>query len=526
MEKMLGVMLDCSRNAVLKPEMVKKYASLIRKMGYNTLMLYTEDTYEVNNQPLFGHLRGRYSKAEIKELDAYCASIGLELVPCIQTLAHLENMFRWKVCYGDINDCDDILLAGDEKTYALIEDMISTLAECFTTRKIHIGMDEAYRVGTGKYLDIHGARDRFDVINEHLGRVCEIAGKYGFEPMIWSDMFTKLALKQENQYAEVNTDGILEKSALPEKISLVYWDYYSADVERYRRMLRTNKLFGRKVYFAGGAWTWKGFAPDNALSIRATTAALQACREEGCDGMFFTVWGDDGGECSKFAVLPALLYAAELSRGNGDMDSIREKFRELVDCEFDDLTLLDGFDALGGEHKGKVSKYLLYADPFMGTRDHRVKGFENAHYAALAEKLRGLSHKGEFSYLFASYEEFAKVLSLKAELGVRTRKAYLEKDADGLRAAAADMDRIILSLQNFHKAFRTLWFRENKPQGFEVQDIRLGGLMQRLATCRERLEQYLSGEIERIEELEEPVLDVIPAKTQWQSFVSVGNVIC
>ena len=168
---------------------------------------------------------------------------------------------------------------------------------------------------------------------------------------------------------------------------------------------------------------------------------------------------------------------------------------------------------------------LLYADPFMGTRDHLVKGFENAHYAALAEKLRGLSHKGEFSYLFASYEEFAKVLSLKAELGVRTRKAYLEKDADGLRAAAADMDRIILSLQNFHKAFRTLWFRENKPQGFEVQDIRLGGLMQRLATCRERLEQYISGEIERIEELEEPVLDVIPAKTQWQSFVSVGNVI-
>ncbi len=526
MEKMLGVMLDCSRNGVMKTDVVKKYADILRKMGYNTLMLYTEDTYEVNNQPLFGHLRGRYSKTEMKELDAYCRSVGIELVPCVQTLAHLENIFRWKTCYGDMNDCDDILLVGEEKTYALIEDMISTLAECFTTRKIHIGMDEAYRIGTGKYLDRHGARDRFDVINEHLGRVCEIAEKYGFEPMIWSDMFTKLALKQENQYAEVDPAAILEKAALPENISLVYWDYYSEDVRRYSRMIQTNKLFGRKVYFAGGAWTWKGFAPDNALSMRVTRAALQACREQGVDGVFFTVWGDDGAECSRFTILPALLYAAEACRGNEDMENIKNKFREIVGCEFDAFTALDAFDALGGLHKGKVSKYLLYNDPFMGSRDCCIGGSENAYYEALAEKLHEMAGKGEYAYIFDAYEKFAQVLSRKAELGVRTRNAYLEKDTDGICRAAADCDQIIEDLQEFHKAYRTVWFRENKPQGFEVQDIRFGGLIQRLATCRDRLEQYLSGEIDRIEELEEPVLSELPAKNQWQSFVSVSNVVC
>ena len=55
MGKMLGVMLDCSRNAVMNVKTVKKYADVIKKMGYNTLMRYTEDTYEVNNQPYFGH---------------------------------------------------------------------------------------------------------------------------------------------------------------------------------------------------------------------------------------------------------------------------------------------------------------------------------------------------------------------------------------------------------------------------------------------------------------------------------------
>ena len=94
MANMLGVMLDCSRNAVLKVETIKRYADIIKKMGYNTLMLYTEDTYEIESQPYFGHLRGRYTKQELKEIDAYCNEIGLELVPCIQTLAHLATMFK------------------------------------------------------------------------------------------------------------------------------------------------------------------------------------------------------------------------------------------------------------------------------------------------------------------------------------------------------------------------------------------------------------------------------------------------
>ena len=48
MEKMLGVMLDCSRNAVMRPEKVVEFASIIAKMGYNTLMLYTEDIIELD----------------------------------------------------------------------------------------------------------------------------------------------------------------------------------------------------------------------------------------------------------------------------------------------------------------------------------------------------------------------------------------------------------------------------------------------------------------------------------------------
>ena len=55
-KKTLGVMLDCSRNAVMKPEKVMEFAELIAGMGYNTLMLYTEDTYELEGEPYFGYM--------------------------------------------------------------------------------------------------------------------------------------------------------------------------------------------------------------------------------------------------------------------------------------------------------------------------------------------------------------------------------------------------------------------------------------------------------------------------------------
>lgn len=426
MEKMFGVMLDCSRCAVMNVETVKKFANIIKNMGYNTLMLYTEDTYEVNSQPLFGHLRGKYSKAEMKEIDDYCYSIGVEVVPCIQTLAHLENMFRWTE-YRDINDCDNILLAGEEKTYKLIEDMLSTLAECFRTDKIHLGMDEAYRVGTGKYQEIHGIEDRFDVINNHLHRVCDIAKKYGYEPMVWSDMFCKLAFDLQDQYADADTSKILEKAKLPDNISLVYWDYYNTEYEHYVNQIKTNKVFGRKVYFAGGAWTWKGFAPDNDYSMKTTAPALKACKDCDIDGMVFTMWGDNGSECSKFSVLPALMYAAEVYRGNTDMDSIKKKFSDIVGADFDSFMLLDKINITEGKHNDAVAKYLLYNDCFMGLADCRCDKTEGEHYEKLAKEISCATDLGEYGYLFDFLNKLADVLAIKSNLGIRTREAYFSK---------------------------------------------------------------------------------------------------
>lgn len=51
-----GTMLDCSRNSVLNVETIKKYIRIQAALGMNTMMLYTEDTYEVPEYPYFGRV--------------------------------------------------------------------------------------------------------------------------------------------------------------------------------------------------------------------------------------------------------------------------------------------------------------------------------------------------------------------------------------------------------------------------------------------------------------------------------------
>ena len=185
---MLGVMLDCSRNAVMKVSELKKFILMLKKMGYNLLQLYTEDTYEIEGEPLFGYMRGRYTQSELKEIDAFCQLHNVELMPCIQTLAHL-NQLTAHFAYNDITDLNDILLVGEEKTYDLIDKMLLTCSKCFTSRRINIGMDEANMIGLGKYLTKNGYQGSYQVLLKHLERVCEIAKKHGFTPVMWSDMF-------------------------------------------------------------------------------------------------------------------------------------------------------------------------------------------------------------------------------------------------------------------------------------------------------------------------------------------------
>lgn len=516
-----GVMLDNSRNAVMKPEQVKKFVDYIAPMGYNSIQLYTEDTYEVDGEPYFGYLRGRYTKEELKDIDAYCKAKGVELIPCVQTLAHLERIFRWTEEYWPIRDQADVLLVEEERTYTLIENIFATLAECFTSRRVNIGMDEAHFLGRGKYLDKHGYVNRFDIISKHLKKVLEIADKYGFRCMMWSDMFLRLA-NDDNYYAYNVTDKAIE--SVPSNVDLIYWDYYHTDKKIYDKMIDAHKKLvdTDRVWFAGGAWTWKGFAPDNGFTQKTMRLAMRSCREKGVENIFITVWGDDGKECSFFSILPSLYYVKQVYDGVTNMQIIKDGFKELTGLDYDAMSSLDiPNNADMYEGNGNLCKYLLYNDPFLGSFDLNVEEGLNEKFASCARKLGRRKEKGgEFGYIFDSLKALCEVLSLKAELGVKLRAAYKAGDKASLAELSKDMKKIEVRLDKFYAAFRKLWFTENKPHGFDVQDIRIGGVMRRMKSCRETVEGFVKGEISEIPELSENLLYAKPSEKKYLCFNS------
>lgn len=507
----LSVMLDCSRNAVMNINALKEYIDILAKFGYNSVMLYTEDTYEIEGEPYFGYLRGRYSHEELKEIDCYAASRGIELIPCIQTLAHLNAIFRWTT-YSEINDCNDILLLEDEKTYQLIEKMFKTLSECFTSRIVNVGMDEAHMMGLGKYLDKHGYQTRHQIFLKHLDRVVEISTKYGFKPIMWSDMFYRMACKGE--YYE--KDAVLDPEVIklvPKQLGLIYWDYYHKDKEFYDSMIKGHKEFNNDIWFAGGTWTWTGFTSQNQYGLDVTDPAMRSCAENGIKNIIMTQWKDNGGECSFFTSLPVLFYAAKIYKNVTDINIIKKEFYDIMGIEFDDMMKFDLINHI--ENKPHIdfilnpSKYMLYNDPFMGICDCTVIDGESQIYKKYAKMYQLLKKKmPRFEYICDSYKALCEVLVHKYELGVKTRKYYKEKNLVELGLLVKEYDLAIRKLRKFIIAFRKLWFTENKPHGFDVQEIRLGGTLLRLQSCKERISNYLNGKIDVIEELEEELLDL------------------
>ncbi len=502
-----GLMLDNSRNAVANVSTVKGLLRFMAILGHNWYMLYMEDVYEIEGEPYFGYLRGRYSKADLKELDDYADSFGIELIPCIQTLAHVNQFFAWEHENKKYADLEDVLNVGRDDTKILIEKMLSGLNECFRTNTIHIGMDEAYNLGRGTYLDEYGLKDKKDIMLEHLNNCLKIADRYDLKLMIWDDMFF-------TDYSNIAGD---EKYKIPDRIELMYWDYYNSHIEHYKENISKRRKIAKDVAFAGGAWRWTGYTPHHQKTIQTSLASLKACREEGVKRVIATSWSDDSSEAPFFTTRFGLVLYSLLD--------VYEKYDEKIFDEwlvnytgmsFKEWYLQGEFDLIGEARDDASldvtpSKYFLYQDPLMSQFVYYSRTMTDD-YSAKLERLEKEFDKSAGDELIVKfYKQYAKVLKLKWNLPTEIYDAYHAADKDKIKKIAeVDMKILVGELEEFIKLRSKIWLREANPQGLEVLEHRVGAMIQRLKSSSIRLLEYVDGNLEKIEELEEERIDPCP----------------
>jgi hexosaminidase len=511
---MNGIMFDVSQgNAVILPEVVKKILLKMAVMGLDMLMLYMEDSFDISDEPYFGYMRGRYTQDELKDLDDFADALGIEIIPAIQTLAHLIDVLKWER-FDRIKDGDATLFIGEPETYTFIENMIRTVSKPFRSKRIHIGMDEAWNLGRGKYQDLYGVKSTFEIMNEHLNLVTGIVEKYGLEPMIWSDMYfrTSRLTGYGNNYDEdaVIPETVVEK--IPAGMQLVFWQYNYDNEEFYHKIINKHKEIGRKIIFAGGIWNWMGFGVNYGLTFRTTNAALKACKEQGIKEVYATIWGDDGTENNIFSTLLGMqLYAEHGYSRELDQDKLKKRFNFCTGGNYDDFMNIKYIDEIPCVNNDNFemqnpSKYLLWQNILGGLFDRDIEGMElSTYYGKLREKMKIASERnGNYGYIFKQLYKLCSVLEIKAELGLMITKAYSEKNMEKLRQIAGtilpELSEKVTEMKNDH---RILWFNTNKAFGWEIIDIRYASLLSSIDTAIMRIDAFYNGHIEKIEELEE-----------------------
>lgn len=497
-----GMMLDMSRGGVMTVEAVKGMIDAHAALGLNLMMLYTEDTYTVPEAPYLGYLRGRYTEKELREMDDYAAESGVELVPCVQTLAHLEQFLQWDV-NRDIKDNDCVLMIDEPKTYAWIRAALTALRRCFRTNRIHIGMDEAHGVGLGEYYQKHGAVNRFELLNRHLNRVVDICKELGFKPIMWSDMFYRLGSKNNDYY---DTDAVVPESAIAQipDVALCYWDYYHTDEQFYAGMLEGHRQMGKEVVFAGGIWTWSGILPHVRKTNATMYPALRACLKAGIGTVLATLWGDDGCETDYRLALNQLpIYSEHVWLGedctHAEVERMGERLTGLSEACFN---AMGAFYADDEDHR--PGKGLFYCDPLYPLTEGLwdLTGYREG----LEEGIKTLER--HLDDLRCEYAWLAMRIALEKLNWVNElRPAYLRGDKAVVLTMANEKLPAMRELYvKMMSVWREQWESGRKRNGWETICARLGAVIARLDDVQRILLRWADGTIERVEELDETPL--------------------
>ena len=507
-----GLMLDLSRNAVAQIDILKQFIREMAFMGHSWFMLYMEDVYEVEGAPNFGALRGRYSIKDLQEVDRYAQLFGVQLVPCIQTLAHVNQYFMWEAVEYKYKDIDDILNVGNAEVQALLTRMIASLRKAFSTDIIHIGMDEAYNLGRGRYLDENGFKNKSDIMQDHLSFMKTLCKEYGFKPIVWDDMFF-------SRYSN-NKNGAVP--SIPNHVGLMYWDYYSSSFKHYQDKLKLFRSMAKKTMFAGGAWRWTGFIPHHKKTLETTLAALAACRKERIKEIIVTAWGDDGNEAPFYTCMFGLVLFAYLDCNAAYQETEFSQYLNLyTGMDFDgwmrqgEPDLFEG--TTGDNYDITPSKYLLYQDPLGSKFLHYVRTLTTDMDAVYIKLEKAFAEDAANTdnllqqHIAEFYAMMMKTLYYKWRLPLDIWEAYKKADKKALQALIENkIEPLKAALSEMAKARRKIWMEECRAFGSDVLDHRFGAMLMRLEVTQEVLTDYIQGKIKQIDELEEDRLDPCP----------------
>ena len=304
-------MLDISRDKVPTMGTLRLIVDLLAKFEYNQFQLYTEHTFAYSTHRDVWEAASPLTAEEIRELDAYCALRGIDLVPNQNSFGHLE---RWLVKpaynhlaelpqggaplpWGGFKKDPTTLCPTDPASLAFLDGLYAELLPNFASGLFNVGCDETFDLlGGGRSAAAVRERGEGRVDLDFLKQVAALARKHGKRPMFWGDVILK--------HPELVPE-------LPKDLIALDWGYegnhpFMAEAAKFRAA-------GLEFYVCPGTSAWNSLAGRVENMRENMVAAERAGRLHGARGFLVTDWGDGGHWQPLAASLPGLVFGGMLA---------------------------------------------------------------------------------------------------------------------------------------------------------------------------------------------------------------------
>ncbi len=457
-----GVMLDISRDKVPTRERLEALIERLASLKVNQVQLYSEHTFAYRNHSEVHAQASPLDAEEIRQLDAFCRDRHVELVPNQNCLGHMNRWLaheRYRPLaiapdgftdpYG-ITRPPMTIEPTDPRSLALIRELLAELLPLFSSRRVNVGLDEAWELPASRL-------DDFMAWVTTLRGLPELDGR---EMLMWGDMISG------------HPDAL---ARLPEGVTVCEWgydDWYPFDE-------RCAALAGAGVPF----WVTPGTSSWMSILGRVTNArntcrkAAEAALAHGGAGYLNTDWGDLGHLQQPVISEPGLAYGAAVSwclDSNADLDL----GAALSAHVFGDDTgsLAEALLALGDAHRLVSPQFpnmstlvmnLYYPQLHVGRGLTRgLTAGELDEVDACLEGAREAVARARPDRADASVlgDEVVFSIDLVALLQ-RDARARLEGDGSLASVPQGARDRLAVELESLVERYRRLWLANNRPGG-------------------------------------------------------------
>ena len=181
-----------------------KVLTMSKELGATGVLLEWEDMFPWTGALQVVAASNHYSRKEVKELLEHCASLGLEVIPLVQTFGHLEFVLKHKefAHLRDVAEMPESVCPCHNDTMSLVREIIDQVMALHAgALRLHIGCDEVFHLGEcGQCL---GA-GRTSIFIDHVERVAQYtATVHKVTPIIWDDMLRNFMVEEMQPLASL-----------------------------------------------------------------------------------------------------------------------------------------------------------------------------------------------------------------------------------------------------------------------------------------------------------------------------------